>query len=445
MTKYSDINIQELFEAVRSESTPGLFASEGPLYMGAVFARDSLVAGEHLVAFESLIPRNNILLVLASLQGLEYNSIREEEPGRIHHEYRHMRNVHDAHGRKLFSALSDKWGGSSQEMIYYGSIDATPLFVRLAVDYVRRYGDDILHEVIKGRDGQLRSFMDHLNMALAWIKHRIDQSDIGMIEFKRVNPKGILNQVWEDSDTSYLHIDGSLPNYNAPIAPIEVQGYAYDALKWMGEQFPGSVDKEMVEGYRKRIIEYFWLPEEQYFAKGLDRDQNGNPRPIRTPDSNGALLLDSDVLLDADKGRRMAQALVDMVMGSDFLTPAGIRCRSIRYKHLVEYPDYHGSEAVWAMHTANIMKGMLRHRYVAQARDLAQRIIDNMALHMGDYPYPELNFVDEHNKVIHPERQTGKFDDPRVNVPEHNQTWSKSALLLCLYVLANTEELASIT
>ncbi|MDQ3123686.1 MAG: hypothetical protein M3Q14_03320, partial [bacterium] len=168
ITRSPEVDIQDLFHTVRSESTPGLFASEGPLYYGAVFGRDSLEAGEHLVGFEPYIPRYNTLLVLATLQGLEYNPISEEEPGRIHHEYRHTRNVRDEEGSRIFRELSAKWGGTDEEMIYYGTVDATPLFTRLAVEYIKRYGDDILNDLVKGRDGVIRPFSEHLLAGLDW-------------------------------------------------------------------------------------------------------------------------------------------------------------------------------------------------------------------------------------------------------------------------------------
>ena len=439
MLRSPEIDIQHLFHPVRSESTPGLFASEGPLFFGAVFGRDSLEASEHIVGFEPYIPRYNTLQVLASLQGLEYNPISEEEPGRIHHEYRHIRNVRDEEGLRIFETLSKNWGGNDTEMTYYGTVDATPLFIRLSIEYIKQYGEELLFDPIKGRDGNVRPFSDHLQMALDWQMRRIEQSKSGMVEYKRSNPLGLLNPVWEDSETSYLHIDGSAPNYEGPIVPVEVQGYAYDALKGMAELFPGSVPGDMIEKFGRRILDNFWLPDQQMFAKGLDYDEGGNLRPIRTPDSNGALLLDSQLLLDFPEGKEMAEAPVRAMMGPDFLTDAGIRCRSLAYADIVDYPDYHGGYAVWAKQTANIMKGMLNHGYYQESIALAQRIVDNIARHDGEYF--ELNYVDADGTVIHPQNQTGIFADIRANTPEPGQTWSKSAFLLSVSLLTTREQL----
>ncbi len=427
--------VEEMFDHVRSENTEGLFASRGPLFHGAVFGRDSAVAGRHLVEFDPNTPRYHVLQVLSKFQGLISDPISEEEPGRIHHERRHIRDARDEESLEIFHKLSEMWGGNDEEMVYYGSVDATALFLCLSLDYVRNYGMDILGDEIIGRDGQPRTFAEHMLMANDWIKGRIDNSEIGMVEYKRSNPMGILNPVWEDSETSYMHEDGSLANYDFPIAPVEVQGFSYDALKGMDALFPGSVPEGYVEKYGRNIIDRFWLPDKQMFAKALDRDPSGKPRPITVPSSNVGLLLDSNLLLDFPEGKHMADTTVRMLMGPDFLTPAGIRCRSLAFADLVDFPDYHGSYAVWAHQTASIMKGMLRHGYKSEARELAQSIVDNMSHFDKDYPYPEFNFVDKENNVIHPEQQTGIFADKRCNKPEPHQTWSMSAFLYSIYVL----------
>lgn len=438
ITGNPEIFVQEMFQHVRSENTEGLFASRGRLFHGAIFGRDSGIAGRHLVEFDPNIPRYNVLQVLAKYQGLIDDPVSEEEPGRIHHERRHIEDALDEESLRIFQHLSEKWGGNDEEMVYYGSVDATALFLCLGLDYIRKYGMDVLADEIIGRDGQTRSFAEHMLMANEWIKNRINNSEIGMVEYKRSNPMGLLNPVWEDSETSYLHEDGSLANYDFPIAPIEVQGFSYDALKGMRELFPGSVREGYIENYGRRIVENFWLPDKEMFAKALDRDSSGKPRPIKVPSSNVGLLLDSDVLLDHPDGKYMAEATVKKLMGPEFLTPAGIRCRSLAYADIVDFPDYHGSYAVWAHQTANIMKGMLRHNYKHEARELALSIVENMSHYDKDYPYPEFNFVDSNNNVIHPMHQAGIFADERCNTPEPHQTWSMSAFLFSMYVL-NTQ------
>lgn len=243
---------------------------------------------------------------------------------------------------------------------------------------------------------------------------------------------GIENQVWKDSVTAYTHTNGEIVNYDSGVAALEVQGYAYDALKGIRNLFPGSVREGMVENLGRRIIEYFWLEEEQMFAQAIDRDGYGRFRHVRTPSSNSGLILDSDVLLDLPEYRHMVEATVSMMMGPDFLTPAGIRCRSLEFYDIVDFPDYHGCFAVWFKETSDIINGFLAHGYEDEARLLAQNLVTTVET-LGEYY--EFCFVDEDGQIIPPDNQTGRFADKRCSKPERGQAWTISAFLRCLRLL----------
>jgi len=430
-----DLNpaVDERFQRIRAENSRGIFASAGPRYKGAVFGRDSLEVAEDLIVFDPVIPRE-VLLTLASLQGLRRNENTEEEPGKIHHEYRSLSDVGDDSSQSIYSQLEKIWGdGEGKDaIIYYGSADATPLFARLGAQYVREYGDDILREPVTGRDGRTRSLADHLLMAKDWLLVKLNQSDINLVEFLRTNPLGEKVQTWKDSVAGNLHADGSVINYDDFIAPLEVQGYTYDALKGMEELFPGSVPVGTVKQLGGRIVEHFWLKEEQMFAQALDRDELGIPRAVKTPTSSSGLLLDSDVLLDMQDTDAMVQATVDMLLGKDFLTSAGIRCRSFKYRSLVDYPDYHGSYAVWFKETNDFIKGLEKHHRQEQAKKLAQALVSTIQ-ELGEYY--EYVFVDDKGKVQHPEWLSGMFIEPRVSAPEPAQGWTISAFVRCLRII----------
>src|SRR5680860_601641 len=155
-----DINIieghaKEKLDSLRAPEGHGIFASRGTSFEYAVFGRDSIEAAEDLLTVDPALSKD-VLLTMARLQGNEVNNITEEEIGRIHHEYR-IRRLGDFAITKSSAAvlerLSPKWGGTKDKLLYYGSIDATPLFVRLSGNYIKKYGSGILNENIKDDSG----------------------------------------------------------------------------------------------------------------------------------------------------------------------------------------------------------------------------------------------------------------------------------------------------
>ena len=138
-------NAESDFNLIHSTSGRGIYASASPNYRDAVFGRDSLEAAEDLVGIKPEVVRE-VLLTAAHFQGLGMNLITEEEPGRIHHEYRHRimdgREINDQ-SQQILRRLAKMWGGTEDEVLYYGSVDATLLYVRLAGRYCRCYGKDL--------------------------------------------------------------------------------------------------------------------------------------------------------------------------------------------------------------------------------------------------------------------------------------------------------------
>lgn len=432
----SDPGFEERFHAVKAANGRGVFASTGPNFAGSTFGRDSAEVGEDVVEFDPVIPRE-VELTLASLQGLGYDDLTEEEPGKIHHLYRAIEDMETEDNLNSYRQDAERWGSDGRQMIFYGSIDATPLFLRLGIKHAKTHGDGILYERVVGRDGRERSFADHMLMANDWMLRKLQTSDLGLVEFKHLNPRGEHIQAWKDSVTAYTHIDGTPINYTQPIAALEVQGYAYDALKGMSELFPGSVPDGLTEDFGRRIIEDFWLEDQQMFAQAIDRDEAGRPRHVRTPTSNSGLLLDSDVLLDMPDTSGMVEATVDMLMGPDFLTSAGPRCRSLQYRHLVDYADYHGSYSVWFKEVNDIMRGMEKHGLMQPAKQLARGIVATVQ-EMGEYY--EFAYVDEKGQLVMPDSRSGIFADPRGRIPEPGQAWTISAFVRSLRLLQADEE-----
>lgn len=433
-------NAESDFNLIHSSNGRGIYASASPNYRDAVFGRDSLEAAEDLVGIKPEVVRE-VLLTAAHFQGLGTNPITEEEPGRIHHEYRHRimdgREINDQ-SQQILRRLAKMWGGTEDEVLYYGSVDATLLYVRLAGRYCRCYGKDLLDEEVVWRNGQKTTVAKSLQFAAEWIERRMAESDLGLVEFCRTNPYGHSYQTWKDGSTGYLHLNGERANFTRPIASIEIQGLAYDALEEMRWLFADDVIgverwERLANHIQQTVVSRFWMPEFNYFAQALDRDQDGQIRQVQTLTSNPAELLDTTIFdsLPINDRRKYVEAIVVTIYGDDFLTEVGIRCRAVRHMNLVDFADYHGSWAVWAKATYDTARGLRYQGFGALAEQLEQRILQATRLSGWHYEFwyvDELGRVDYDPKQLRP--MTVECEEiVGTHVPEDVQAWTVSAVL----------------
>ena len=422
--------------SVISKSGKGVYASSDTMFKGAVFGRDSLEVGEDLLALRPKLVQH-ILLTLASLQGVHSSDTTEEEHGKIIHEYRTAivdgKPLDDV-SRHIFKELSSRWGGNNRDMAYYGSIDATPLFIRVTGLYCRKNGKGILDKPIAQRDGHTVPYREALELAVDWLMNKLADSSSDLLEYRSRNPHGIENQAWKDSREFYVHKNGELANRKQPIASIEVQGLAYDALLWGAKLLPHRTDElvQRAQDLRVRAIALLWRPKEHYFALGVDHRDDGSLRPIETHTANPAALLDGgffDDLPDTEK-KKYISGIVRHIMGSDFLTDAGVRSRSLAEKNLIKFWDYHGSFTSWPKETYDIAKGLRRQGLPKLAEELENRILNVVRKSRG---YPEFVYVDFRGRVMTgpPTHQThGELSlIDSSNKPESIQAWTVSAVV----------------
>src|SRR6185436_4345257 len=160
---------------------------------------------------------------------------------------------------------------------YYGSIDATPLFLVLASEVFNWTADEAL----------MRELMPSLYRALDWIDRYGDLDGDGLIEFRRRSARGLANQGWKDSWDANLHVDGTPAE--APIALVEVQGYVYDAkyrmsrlTRYFGDTARADRLKREAQELARKVEKSFWMPEKNFFAMALDR----NKRKLEVISSN---------------------------------------------------------------------------------------------------------------------------------------------------------------
>ncbi|MGH2443874.1 MAG: amylo-alpha-1,6-glucosidase, partial [Chloroflexota bacterium] len=283
------------------ESTPhGLFPHAGVPWYAVPFGRDAIITSLQTLIYNPSIAEGT-LRFLAAYQGNEVNPFREEEPGKIMHELR----------RGELASL-----GEVPHTPYFGTVDATPLFLILFVETMRWLNSDGLYADV----------LPAVMRALSWIDDYGDLDGDGYVEYIAHRPGGVVNQGWKDSADAVQNSDGS--NAIPPVALIEVQGYVYQAKVGLAALFRGRGDAELADRLEREAKELkrnfnrdFWMEGESYFAQALDRDK----AQIQSVTSNPGHCLWAGIC-DDDKAR----ALADRLLQDDMLSGWGIRTLSTK-------------------------------------------------------------------------------------------------------------------
>jgi glycogen debranching enzyme len=330
-------------------------AAGAPWFM-ALFGRDSLLTSWMLLPWDDSLAAGT-LQTLADRQGRAVDPATEEEPGRILHEVR------------FGPAPSLALGGQST---YYGTADATPLFVMLLGE-LRRWG----------RGGELaRDLLPHADRALEWMQRYGDADGDGFIEYSRKTPAGLINQGWKDSWDGINFADGTIAK--PPIALAEVQGYAYAAYRARAAfcqeigDWPGARHWAAEATRIKRAFnQAFWLPDKGWYAVALDRDK----RPVDALTSNIGHCLWTGIV-DTDK----AAAVADHLLSADMFSGWGIRTLAASMTAFNPMSYHNGS--VWPHDNALCAAGLMRYGFTAHAQRVAEAVFDTAA-HFGNR-LPEL-------------------------------------------------------
>lgn len=328
-------------------------AAGAPWFM-TLFGRDSLWASEMALPVDPTLALGT-LQTLASRQGRVVDPLTEEEPGKILHEVRF----------DVSSGLV--LGGKSA---YYGSVDATPLFVSL-LGSVSRWG--FASETIA-------ALLPNADRALAWIQDFGDKDGDGFVEYERLNERGLINQGWKDSWDGINFADGTLAE--PPIALCEVQAYVYAAYMARariafetGDAPLGEDLATRAEQLKKRFNEQFWLPERGYYAVALDR----NKRPVDACASNMGHCLWFG-LIDKDK----APLVVERLMSPEMSSGWGVRTLATDMGAYNPVSYHNGS--VWPHDNAIIATGLIRYGFVAEAQRIATALLEAAEFSNGRLP-----------------------------------------------------------
>jgi glycogen debranching enzyme len=262
---------------------------------------------------------------------------------------------------------------------YYGSVDATPLYVKLVDAHVQRYGSEILSEKVQDRAGRTITIGASVERACLWLERRL--AAFGLLYVKRRNRYGLANQVWPDSDAAFFFEDGRLFDPEVPYAPACVQGHAYDALL-IGAQLTSDARsaqrwRASARRLRQEVLKRLWQPRMRTFALALVYESGGaHPRPARVVASDAGHLLDGRVL-EGDDARSHRETLCQRLMAPDMLSSCGIRTKSVGSARFNPGSYHNGS--VWPVDTSRIASGLRRHGYTAEANTLEERILNGCA------------------------------------------------------------------
>jgi glycogen debranching enzyme len=340
---------------MRRDGGIGKLPAAGMPWFMTVFGRDTIVTSFQTLLFGPELA-SGALTALAELQAIELDPEIDAEPGKI---------VHEVRSGKAASA----WFPA-----YYGTVDATPLYLIL------------LSEVWRWTDDQrlVRQLREPALRALAWIDEHGDRDGDGFVEYERRTERGLLNQSWKDSHDSQSFADGRLAR--TPIAPCEVQGYVYDAKRrtseiarvvWRERTLADRLERE-ADDLRARFDEAFWVDERGgYYALALD----GDKRRVDSLCSNIGHLLWSGIVPEA-----RVDAVVDRLMGEELWSGWGVRTMSTRDAAYNPLSYHNGS--VWPHDNSLIACGLARYGRWLEAQRVARRVLE--AAGYFDWQLPEV-------------------------------------------------------
>ncbi|HEY9720968.1 MAG TPA: amylo-alpha-1,6-glucosidase [Oscillatoriaceae cyanobacterium] len=350
-------NVLDLDSLTTYMEGTGPYIVAGIPWFASPFGRDAIITAIQSLMLGPELAKGT-LRYLAKYQAKDTDDYRDEDPGKILHEVR-------------FGELANL--GQVPHSPYFGTIDATPLFLILLSETYRWTGD--LEFV--------REMWDAAEQALMWIDAFGDMDGDGFLEYKTRSPKGLFNQCWKDSSTSNIFPDFSIAE--PPVAVVEVQGYVYDAKRRLAElcylmdlRVMGDRLVREAEDLKQAFNHAFWSEQDGFYVIALDKDK----RQVRTLASNCGQCLWSGIIEEA-----RVPIVSKQMLAQDMFSGWGIRTISAKMPPYNPLSYHNGS--VWPHDNSLIAKGLADNGDVAGAL----QIMDALYAASLQFPYyrlPEL-------------------------------------------------------
>ncbi len=386
----------------------------------------------------------------------------EQEIGKVPHV------VRDKDSPRAFRQAAEK----DRTYPYYGAIDTTSKSIngiaRISLDGLPG-SLDFLSTSFVDRDGKERTVEDALHVQADWIRRRMDLNPEGLLESLWINKKHHANQSWADSPDSFHHADGTWarhnPDKNWGVAALEVQAETYDALLATADIYAAQLEQESnpnrkeyllgeIEDLTARanrlkqvVFDSFWVEDPEhfggYFARGTDRDEQGNLHALAVRSADMGLLLHSRILDGDDEETRLKrEAVIKNIFSEEMLSPNGIRSLStdsVRYRD-----DAYHNGSVWPWQSYYTALGLEKHGYYGLSNELKTRVwsfydVTKMLAEYGT------GSTDPNNR-INMSRQITVFDPSLytepiydfsqykiVQPPQQIQSWTAAAILAMKY------------
>lgn len=352
-----DLSIADIrkIEKASRDNISKLKTSKGYLlagipYFKALYGRDSIISALELLPFDPLIARDT-LYAQAPLQGSKVDFLTEEEPGKIPHEY----------WTEGFDHLAKNgWYKSNGRLIYYGSVDATPLFIILMGEYLDFTND---WETFK-------ALWPFIEKAYYWICEFGDKDKDGFVEYESFSSThGLDNQGWKDSWDSIKHKDGALAE--PPIALVEVQAYVYQALKYVagfyrkiGDEKKAELILQDAEKLKRKFNERFWMPEEKFYALALDKDK----KKVEVISSNVGHLPVTGIVPEERAGM-----VIDRLLKPDIFING--KLRTLSSQEIYYDPRSYHNGSIWPHDNWFFFKGLIKYKRFKEALQICNSFL----------------------------------------------------------------------